>query len=190
MNAIQRIVNFIIQMLSGFMLAAALFPAVYPLRQKRLTEKGLVSKPAREVLLALFWMFCGGMAVLTLTPPGFNWLFRWSWYLPSFSSGSVNLAPFQTFTQSGLILLGNIIMFIPFGFLSALLWRGFRWPRSLILGVCITAFIECGQLFVGRAFDIDDIILNTLGVLCGYWLWLLISRLFPAFTRQFRVTSK
>ena len=192
MTDIQRIVDFIVRMIPGLVLAAILFPCLYPLRQRRLTGKGLVSKPAREVLLALFWMFCGGMAVLTLTPPDFNWLtaIRYSYSLPVFSLGFINLVPFRTFTQSGLILLGNIIMFVPFGLLAALLWRGFRWTRALFLGVCITVFIECSQLFVGRAFDIDDIILNTLGVLCGYWLWLLLRRLTPAFSRYFQVTSK
>lgn len=190
MSAFQRILDFIIRMTPGLMLAAILFPALYPLRQKRLTEKCLASRPSREILLALLWMFCGGMAVLTLTPPGFTWLFRWSWYLPTPFSGSVNLVPFQTFRQSGLILLGNIVMFVPFGFFSALLFRDIQWKRALLLGICITVFIECTQLLVGRSFDIDDLMLNTLGVLCGYWLWLLLRRLFPNAARFFYVTSK
>lgn len=190
MTAFQRILDFIIRMTPGLILAAILFPALYPLRQKRLTGKGLVSRPAREILLALLWMFCGGMAVLTLTPPGFNWRFRWSWYLPTPFSGSVSLVPFRTFRQSGLVLLGNIIMFVPFGLFSSLLFRGFRWRRALLLGICITVFIECTQLLVGRSFDIDDLMLNTLGVLCGWLLWKLIRRFAPAFSEHFWAKTK
>ena len=191
MSAIQRIADVVVRMVPGFGLAAILFPALYPLRRKRLTAKHLSSRPAREVLLALLWMFCGGMAVLTLTPPGFHWLaaLRCGYSLPAFSVGSVNLIPFQTFGQSGLILLGNIVMFVPFGLLAAFLWRGFSWKRALLLGVCITAFIECAQLFVGRAFDIDDLLLNTFGVLCGCWLWRLVNRFKPSLSQYFWVTS-
>ena len=84
-------------------------------------------------------------------------------------------------------LIGNIVMFLPFGFFAALLWRGFGWKRALALGLGITCGIECWQLFVGRYFDIDDIILNTLGVLCGYLLWKLLAKLAPGFMKRFQV---
>ena len=40
---------------------------------------------------------------------------------------------------------------------------------------------------MGRYFDIDDIILNTLGVLCGYLLWKLLAKLAPGFMKRFQV---
>ena len=49
-------------------------------------------------------------------------------------------------------------------FFAALLWRGFNGKRAAALGLMITVCIECWQLLVGRATDVDDIILNTLGV--------------------------
>ena len=78
-------------------------------------------------------------------------------------------------------------MFLPFGFFPALLWRGCTWKRALATGLCVTGFIECWQLLVGRAFDIDDLWLNTLGALCGFWLWRLLDRAAPGWTRRFRV---
>ena len=42
-------------------------------------------------------------------------------------------------------------MFLPFGFFPALLWRGCTWKRALATGLCVTGFIECWQLLVGRA---------------------------------------
>ena len=54
-------------------------------------------------------------------------------------------------------------------------------------GLCVTGFIECWQLLVGRAFDIDDLWLNTLGAFCGFWSWCLLDRAAPGWTRRFRV---
>ena len=186
------VLRFLRAMVPGLIGAAVLFAALFPLRQKRLRRQRLVSGPLREALMALFWLFCGGMAVLTLTPPALD--FSWKNFAtlsgPLFSMGSVNLIPFRTFTQSGLILLGNVIMFLPFGLLAALLWRNFSWKRTLLTALCITAFIECAQLFVGRAFDIDDLMLNALGVLCGRLLWAVFRRLSPAVSGRFWVKPK
>lgn len=148
--------------------------------------------------MALLWMYCGGMVMLALTP---YWVssslmdvrngYRWNAAgYPFFQLGGVNFIPFQTFRTDGRSLFnlaGNIIMFVPFGFFAALLWRGYTWKRALLTGFCITAFIECWQLCVGRAFDIDDILLNTLGVFCGYLLWAALSKLAPRFTEMFHI---
>ena len=84
-------------------------------------------------------------------------------------------------------IAGNIVMFLPFGFFGALLWRKFNWKRAFVLGLGITCCIECWQLLVGRTSDIDDIILNTLGVFCGYLLWALLRKLVPSFVKRFHV---
>lgn len=171
----------------GAVPALAVFLCLLPLRNRRLEENGISSSRRREAVLALFWMFCGGMAVLTLTPRWVVWslvdlLHGYRWNVggyPFFEWGLMNLRPFQTFRFSAYMLLGNIVMFVPFGFFAALLWRGWTWRRALALGFCLSGFIECWQLCVGRAFDIDDILLNVLGVLSGYGLWRLLRRLAP-----------
>lgn len=187
--------RYLVQMLPGVLAALALYGCLYRWRQQRLKAAALVSSRLREVVLALFWMFCGGMAMLTLTPWGFSLaaVLRWGLAEPFFQLGDINLIPFQTFILSGIplyTLLGNIVMFLPFGFFPALLWRGYAWKRVLVTGLCVTGFIECWQLLVGRAFDIDDLMLNTLGALCGFWLWLLLKRTTPAFTGCFQVKEK
>lgn len=187
--------RYLMNMLPGVLAALALYGCLYPWRRRRLEAAGLASSRLREVALALFWMFCSGMAMLTLTPWGFNLIqvLRWGWREPFFQLGDANLIPFQTFRLSGVLLytlLGNIIMFLPFGFFPALLWRKHTWKRSLVTGLCVTGFIECWQLLVGRAFDIDDLMLNTFGTLCGFWLWLLFRRAAPAFAGGFQVKEK
>lgn len=188
-----QILRYLLTMLWGAVAALAAYLCLRPWRRKRLTDRGLVSPALREAALCLFWMFCGGMALLTLTPRwtvssfvdmfhGYPWnagqqpFFRW---------GSYNLSPLRTFRQDKLILLGNLAMFIPFGFFTALLWRGWSRRRALLTGFAITAFVECWQLLVGRAFDIDDLLLNTLGVYCGHLLWRLLRRIRPKLTEKF-----
>ena len=168
--------SYLVKMLPGMLAALALYGCLYSRRMGKLKTMGLASSRGREAVLVLSWMFCGGMAMVTLTPWGFSLfdVLRWGWAGPFFQLGYVNLVPFQTFCLSGVLLytlLGNIIMFLPFGFFPALLWRGYTWKRALVTGLCVTGFIECWQLIVGRAFDIDDLMLNTLGTLCGFWLW-------------------
>ena len=192
---IESTLDYIMRMLPSLLGAAIAFFVLRPWRLKRLAGRGLSSSRLREGTLLLFWMYCGGMAMLTLTPYWFDWfaLIRGlrPIHPPFFTLGRIELAGgFRDFgSQSSFlrvwalyILLGNIVMFMPFGFFTALLWRGFTWRRALIVGAAVTLSVECWQLAVGRAFDVSDIILNTFGVLCGYWVWRAADRLFPRFT--------
>ena len=69
-------------------------------------------------------------------------------------------------------LLGNIVCFMPFGFLLPTISRKkvFKNVVSVtFLAMVFSMFIETAQLVtkVG-AFDVDDILLNTIGGLAGY----------------------
>lgn len=59
--------------------------------------------------------------------------------------------------------LGNILMFLPFGILYPLFHRGSSWQRTLLSGCLVSVVIENLQPFVGRSFDLNDIVLNSLG---------------------------
>lgn len=79
-------------------------------------------------------------------------------------------------------LLGNLVMFLPLGFLLPLLCPRLRrfWKVSL-WGLGTSLLIECSQLFLSRGTDMDDLILNTAGAMLGYVFFLLLCRLFPSF---------
>ena len=188
----ERTLAYLFAMSWGAALALLAFWLTLPWRRRRLTRAGLTAPRGRGLCLALFWMFCGGMAMLTLTP---RWMVEalellvragvWNpAHYPFFLLGTANLTPFRTFGNL-YILLGNIVMFLPFGLFPGLLWRGATWRRALGTALCVTGFIECWQLLVGRAFDIDDLLLNTLGAMCGFWLWRLFSLLAPGAGRRF-----
>jgi glycopeptide antibiotics resistance protein len=70
-------------------------------------------------------------------------------------------------------LIGNGLLFVPFGFFLPLLCRHLRkWRRVLALTSVIVLVIEVTQYFtlLGVA-DIDDFILNVAGSMLGYILY-------------------
>ena len=78
-------------------------------------------------------------------------------------------------------LLGNILLFIPLGFLLPLLVKRFRNVFLIVLtGFLLSLFYECTQLLTGIGiFDVDDMILNTLGTLLGVCIFYIGKSLFP-----------
>ena len=75
-------------------------------------------------------------------------------------------------------LLGNLIIFFPLGYIAALQLPKMRKPeRILLLAFVFSLFIEASQyIFACGSADIDDIILNVIGGMAGYWVYVLISR--------------
>ena len=72
-------------------------------------------------------------------------------------------------------LAGNIIVFIPFGFLLPyVLEKGRNFFVMLLNAFLFVLGIEIFQLFSAfGAFDVDDILLNCFGAVTGYLLYLL-----------------
>ncbi|WP_425444649.1 VanZ family protein [Streptomyces phaeoluteigriseus] len=68
---------------------------------------------------------------------------------------------------------GNIVMGIPFGVLLPVLvprTRGLLRVAAATALVMILVELVQGALITGRAFDVDDVLLNTTGALLGYLL--------------------
>ncbi len=68
-------------------------------------------------------------------------------------------------------VLGNMMMFLPFGFFVSYYLKLERPDISIILTIIASFSIECVQMSIGRVFDVDDIILNILGGLSGYYIY-------------------
>ena len=73
-------------------------------------------------------------------------------------------------------LVGNVVVFIPFGFLIPyVLKRGRNFFVMLINAFLFVLGIEVFQLFSAfGAFDVDDILLNTLGGLLGFFCFVVV----------------
>lgn len=69
-------------------------------------------------------------------------------------------------------VLGNIVLFIPFGFLSSYLLKNRKLGVVTILTLIASGTIETVQYYIGRVFDIDDIILNLLGGITGFLIYI------------------
>ena len=64
-------------------------------------------------------------------------------------------------------LLANIELFVPYGLLLPVAFRRLKWWAADLIALGTTLIIELIQPFVGRSFDVDDIIANTLGAVIG-----------------------
>ena len=97
----------------------------------------------------------------------------------------VNLTPLiHLFEYDGLRDLlwnvaGNTAMFIPSGIVLPIVYKKLnRLWKVAATGAFISLCIEILQLpFASRASDIDDLILNTLGVVIGYGIYAAVKRL-------------
>ena len=71
-------------------------------------------------------------------------------------------------------IIGNVVAFMPFGFILPEVWDQLnKWPTITIQGFLFSLGIEIAQLtaHVG-SFDVDDLLLNTIGVMIGYFVFL------------------
>lgn len=75
-------------------------------------------------------------------------------------------------------VLGNMLMFLPYGFFVSLYLKNKKPWLTLILTFVASFSIELVQMVIGRVFDIDDILLNLLGGYLGYLLYFGLSKLY------------
>lgn len=92
--------------------------------------------------------------------------------------GGINLIPFKemlrySFGSLGFIknTIGNIVLFIPYGFFCFYYTKEKRISIGIIISLIASFFIEFVQYLIGRSFDIDDIILNVLGAILGFLIY-------------------
>lgn len=81
------------------------------------------------------------------------------------------------FTLFMINIVGNIVAFMPFGFfLSIISRRSRKWYNTVTFGFIFSFILETLQL-VSRvgSFDVDDMILNTLGAGMGFLCYKLVQ---------------
>lgn len=100
---------------------------------------------------------------------------------------NVNLVPLSGILQqlelvSGMWafknLVGNTVAFVPWGFLLPAAHQRFRrvLPFALITVAVFLIIESCQLVFMIGYFDVDDIILNSLGAFLGYLLWIVLLK--------------
>ena len=159
------------------------------IRMKYLKKKGRKPVFGREMLVFFFVLYILIVLGVTVVPHwSFNVHTKEGRKLIAFSLDKgiahANPVPFKTirsyyyaddlgaihFRGNGFVnIMGNIGLFIPFGVLGILVYYGKRHARRrlLLLGVILCFTIETVQSFIGRSSDVDDVILNIVGLLMG-----------------------
>ena len=69
-------------------------------------------------------------------------------------------------------VIGNILLFVPFGYFVSYYCKLPSVKYNLLITVITSTSIETIQSAIGRSFDIDDIILNVVGGICGFLLYI------------------
>jgi glycopeptide antibiotics resistance protein len=98
------------------------------------------------------------------------------------SWSTYNLTPFKEMFRYKLgsnpfikNVIGNLIMFVPLGFFCGYILKIKKARWTLLLSTLMSLIIETIQSKIGRVFDIDDIILNIMGGVIGYYIYYLLS---------------
>lgn len=139
----------------------------------------LLGKVLRGGVIALaaaaLLVFLAGLSYLTMTPvPGAEDMTH-----PNLDPGST----LELYTDGGSVqafviqLGGNLALFMPLGVLLPVIFRSLRGPLRILLAAGLFSLIVetvQGTMVVGRAFDIDDAMLNTAGAVIAY---LVVGRL-------------
>ena len=74
-------------------------------------------------------------------------------------------------------VVGNIIIFIPFGIFITKVLKTNKFLPLFIVSIIASLCIESVQLYIGRAFDVDDILLNCLGSILGWFIYVILNKL-------------
>ena len=139
----------------------------------------------RAIYTYLFVLYALGLATFTLYPmPDNAALFCQDYHL------SPQLTPFSFIndiqsegTRALLQVIMNVLFFVPLGIFARVFFQ-LRLRTVLLLGFTTSLFIETAQLTGAfhlypcsyRLFDVDDLLINTLGALLGFALGALIPR--------------
>lgn len=84
-------------------------------------------------------------------------------------------------------VLGNILVFVPFGYFISYYIKAKKVTPLFLVTLLVSASVELVQLKIGRSFDVDDIILNVIGGLLGYLLYVGLTAIknhLPKFLRR------
>lgn len=76
-------------------------------------------------------------------------------------------------------LAGNVVVFMPYGVFLPWIWKRFRnFADTLLAAFLFSVSIEVFQLFSAfGAFDVDDVLLNCVGSIAGYLIFMIGEKL-------------
>lgn len=117
---------------------------------------------------------------------------RTKWVLINVADSSINHSNFvplktilpyllgePTWRVAIINLVENIILFVPIGLLLPFVYTKMTWQKSFGVAALTGLFIETMEVVLGAGiFDIDDVLLNGLGIMIGYWAFVILVKFF------------
>ena len=110
------------------------------------------------------------------------------------SYGGINILPFKEMFRYDVgtylfykNILGNLLLFMPYGFFIGYFLNINKSYIIFILSIIASASIEITQLYIGRVFDVDDILLNVVGGVFGFFIWWILFKIkahLPSFLKK------
>ena len=174
---------------------------------KAIREAIYSSWPTLVVLLAIFIImrvtiyFKGETRKFVIHEELFNLLF-FAYLLVLFSlvtsqdmqvSSGTNYMPFREILRydvgtAGFYkqVIGNILLFIPFGYFVSAYCKIKGVGTITIVTLLSSLVIEIVQRYIGRSFDVDDIILNVVGGIIGFLLYISLNAIRTHLPKLFR----
>ena len=172
-NTIQGVVNFTWPML---IISIVIMVSV------RITY--LVKNKTRFVLYKELLMLVFAIYILCL--------FQVVTFQDSMSLSGNNFIPFREIFRYNITsrlflknVVGNMIMFLPFGFFISYYIGPDNIKPILVLTLIASIAIEVVQLLIGRVFDIDDILLNLIGGAIGYSIYNVMRKIGNKYPKVF-----
>lgn len=161
-----------------FIIMVLLLPIYYFLRFK--IFKCNTNDKKREVIILIFVLYMIALTSQAILP---KFIIDFDG-IHNIETGThrVNLIPFkflrdiynETIVKGDIVfflinIVGNTLLFVPLGFCIPLLWN-IPYDKVMLIGLAYTLFIEITQMFMPRVSDVDDIILNCIGVAIGIFI--------------------
>lgn len=84
-------------------------------------------------------------------------------------------------------VIGNILIFVPFGYFVSGYVKATKISHILVISAVTSTTVEFVQHFIGRSFDVDDILLNVVGAILGFLIYIgftAIKKHLPKFFRS------
>lgn len=146
---------------------ALLFGIIYGIYRSKKQEKESIAK---IIFSSIFVSYVLGLLYLTIFMDiGSNIYYFLFYHMPS--GDNLRWFTFEYYLIPDAFLslnsenIGNILMFIPFGILYPVFDKKNSLKRTIFAGIILSVLIELIQPIFGRSFDINDIILNSIGAI-------------------------
>ena len=98
------------------------------------------------------------------------------------NGSGINLVPFSEIMRypvgSKMFIynvLGNILLFVPYGYFVTRYIEGKSLYQIFVISFITSLTVEILQVKLGRSFDVDDILLNVIGGVLGYFIFVALN---------------